>query len=354
MDLEGTIEDAVNDSIADTSTSVDSPAVADNSPDVSTDDAPVADESSAVPSPASAADAAAEDIADEFAKKFGLQSQSVTGRENRIPYSRVKKIVTKAELEAKTAAQKEFDTQFQPKLQEFETKVKDYEGRLEKVAQFEHILDNDPKQFLNMLSGHPAYKEFFEYVSGLVQGGTKEEAAPQQYLDNSTMPQPDVTLADGSQVYSLEGLSKRDEWLARQVEDRAVKAAEQRVAQRYAPIEQEWQAQQRIQQTVPIIQKQIAEARTWDRFTDLEPRIIEVLKADPNISLDRAYLKVYQSDVVPKLQTNRDDMRKSILEELKKQPVSGAPISGTKPNPAPTGPRSLEQIIADEVQAKLR
>jgi len=202
-DMETVIEDAVQDSITpepiDTSLDTSSEVVEDTSTE--TVDEPSSDQLEVKQTGEDLADAAVEAVEDEFGKKFGLQSQGVTGRENRIPSSRVKKIVAKAESEDQTAAQKEFETQFQPKIAEFETKVRDYEERLTRVAQFENILENDPKTFLNMLSEVPAYKPFFDYISQLSQTPAQQQQPP---VLGSEMPQPDQTLTDGSKVYSME------------------------------------------------------------------------------------------------------------------------------------------------------
>ena len=364
MDLEGIIEDSVNDATSpDTTTedttvdtaSTESTEVTSDTTESVVTDAPVT-ESSQVAAPGAPAEQSQE--SDDFAKRFGLQSQSVTGRENRIPYSRVKKIVARAEQEAIAKAKKDLEGAPQPKLQEFETKVKDYEDRLGKVAQFEQMIEFQPREFLNFLSTLPAYKEFFDYINQLSTGTQGQPQKEEAYLDPSTMPQPDETLSDGSKVYSLAGLAKRDEWLARPIEVKALAAAEARIAERYKPMEDQWQAEQRRQQAIPIIQKQIAEARQWQGFADSEPEIIEALKADPNLTLEAAYRKV----VVPKLearvaasQPDRNKMRQEILEELKRKPASTAtPAAQVKPQTPSAGRRSLEDIIQDAANSLKR
>src|SRR5882757_710187 len=64
---------------------------------------------------------------DDFDKKFGLTPTSPTGRENRIPYSRVKKITEKAVTDAKSSWQKDLEASHTPitKYQELETKNRD-------------------------------------------------------------------------------------------------------------------------------------------------------------------------------------------------------------------------------------
>lgn len=351
MDLESTIEDAVNDSVS-TEPEVVEPVETSTEVETSSDTTDVVAETESTQAPAPGqADAPVED---EFAKRFGLQGQSITGRENRIPYSRVKKIVERAEKEALAKAQKATGVEFQPKLAEAETKIRDYEGRLQKVAEFENLIEHQPEQFLNFLSTLPAYKEFFSYIQQLAAGQGTQTAKQDASLDLSDMPQPDQPLPDGTKVYSMEGLQKLLTWQAQQVEARAIRATEERLTQRYKPIEDQWQAEQRRQAAIPVIQRQIAEARTWPGFTDNEAAIVEALKADQNLTIEGAYRKV----VVPKLQEqlttlqpDRDRMRQEIIAELRQRPTStSAPTSQTRPGPQKQGPKSLEDIIREQVE----
>jgi hypothetical protein len=345
-DLEQVIEDSVNDATAPDSTPDTS---VEETPSIETESAerpegaetPEA-ESTQAPTPGSLQEEAVED---EFAKKFGLAANSITGRENRIPYSRVKKIVAKAEQDALAKYKKENEATSQPKFAELETKVKDYEDRLTRVAQFEHIIENDPKTFLNMLAGIPAYKEFFAYIEQLA-------ARPEQPPSSAAQPDADMPQPGPDGLYDMAGLQKLLDWQAKKVEDRVTKQITQQVEQRYDPIRQQWESEQRRQQMIPVIQKQIADARTWPGFAENETEIIEVLKADQNISLEAAYRKVYIPKLQAQAQTTRDDMRRTVLEELKGRPTTtSVPTSAVKPNPTkPQGPRNLEDVIADAVK----
>ena len=293
---------------------------------------------------------------DEFAKRFGIPQTGFAGRENRIPYSRVKKIVEKAQRDEATRLTKELESKFQPQLTDFQTKVQDYEGRLQKVAQFEQILENDPQTFLNMLSQVPAYKPFFDYINQLSPNGP--QAQPQQSqapAQSAEMPQPDQPMADGSKVYSMEGLQKLLDWQAHLVEERAVRSAEERVSKRYAPIEQEWQANQRMQQAMPQIERQIAEARKWDKFVELEPRVIEMLKTDRNISLEGAYIRAYQEAVSTereRLTSDKNKVRAEVLDEIKRRPTStSAPIAPVRSMPQEQqGQQSIDEIIRESMR----
>jgi hypothetical protein len=359
-DLEQVIEDSINDSLApaedttapeETTTSVDA-AVEETTEASAGTEVEATPESNQIASPAQKeAEATTTAQEEDFAKRFGLQSQSVTGRENRIPYSRVKKIVEKNEKDTIARVTKELESKY-AKFPEFETKLKDYEGRLERVAQFENILETEPKTFLGMLSQHPAYKEFFEFVEQAVAAQEKQPAATAAPATTAPegMPQPDATYADGTKGYSQEGLQKLLDWK----EQQAVQKAIAQVEARYKPIEQAWQSQEQMAKMVPIVEKQIAEARQWDKFSELEPKVVEILKNDRNISLERAYVKAYQEATLAersKLTTDRNTIRSEVLAELKKKPASSATTAGAvKPTPAATGPKSMEEIIRESLE----
>ena len=343
--LDQVVADAVDDAALDTTT-------LDAGTDVDTTQTDVSPDQVASPG-ADAVDPAVDPAQqDDFEKEWGIPARSITGRENRVPHTRVREMVTKADKKGYERALKEYEGKSAPQLTEFQTKVKDYEGRLEKVAQFEHVLENDPKTFLQLLSQIPAYKEFFDYVGQLAKGAAAQPQGPAKpTLDHSDMPQPDQVLSDGSKVYSLEGLAQRDEWLARKIEERAVRQAEERFGQRLQPIEQERQQAQRYQQTVQVIERQISDARTWPNFTELEPKIVQILKADPQISLERAYVKAYQDEVVPRHVTDRNKMRTDILAELRQKPVASSGPSGqVRPGAAQQGNRSMDQVIMDALK----
>jgi hypothetical protein len=344
-DLETTIEDAVNDSLdtaapvddVATDTPVDAPA--ETTEVEAPDDVPAVDGNHPV---APGARSPQDVQQDEFARKFGLQAQSVTGRENRIPYSRVKKIVEKNEKDAIARVTRELETKFTPQVTELTSKVTDYESRLQRVAQFEEIMETKPKEFLGMLSKLPAYKDFFDHITKLASGTPVEQ--PKVADPSEGMPQPDQTLPDGSKVYSMEGLRALMDWQAAQVEQRTIKQVEER----YKPIEQAWQSQEQYNKLVPVVEKQIAEARKWPNFTELETEIVSLLKANQNLTLEGAYREAYHRNVAPKLSADRDRIRQEVLAEIKKAPVKApsAPVVATRPKPAVnTAPQSLEDII---------
>ena len=355
------LEDVITSAVEDSQLPVEA-----STEDTPTEETPELETSSETPEavseePAEDADSqleakADEPTADDFDKRFGLQQVSPMGRENRIPYSRVKKITEKAVNEVAEIA---LGRKLNPgeraadvvkahvaQLPELQTRVKDYESRLEKVGEFEDIMANQPQKFLQLLSRVPAYegffaalREFHEAQQGGAQPARQAAQAPADEADD--MPQPD----DG-EGYSMEGLRKLLDWQERRVESRVKKQIEDR----YKPIENAWQEEERLRAVVPVVRAKIDEARKWPKFTDNEEEITRVLASDANISLEAAYQKV----VYPKLLTDRDKMRQELLAEISNTPRSTSVAVRTASKPvAPAGPRSLEDIINAEV-AKLK
>lgn len=283
---------------------------------------------------------------DDFEKRIGIPATSATGRENRIPYSRVRKIVEKAIADE----QKRVESSFNPKVKDYEDKVKDYEGKLEQVAKFEQIMLNDSNKFLKMLSSIPAYVPFFKAVEEAFEKANQLGQAPTPAKPTETvptiddMPAPDQALSDGTKVYSMDGLKALLAWQAKQVEGRVTKQMEER----YKPIESAWQANERIQATLPKVRAQVEEARTWPKFVENEDEIVKTLQADPSISLEKAYQKV----VYPKLLADRNKIREEVLKEMKTAPkATSVATTASKVSPQThTGPRNLEDVISEAVK----
>ena len=305
-------------------------------------------EDQAVTSPAAAHEPPSVD--DTFAKEWGISPQMSSGRENRIPYSRVKTMVEKAQkkaLEPVTA-----------QLTEVQGKVSDYETRLAKVGEFEHILMNDPQKFMNILATIPAYKPLFDILQAKIGEASAPPPTPQPVPQGSPqdeMPAPDQKLADGTLVYSMDGLKALMAWERQEAKKEAV--AE--ISQRYQPFEEEVTrtrherlAQEHLNQLIPQIQSQIAEARTWPQFNDHEPAIVAALNANPMLDLKGAYIQVVMPKLHAGLAPARDKMRAELLKEIQAAPTgpTSAPSGRSRPGAEPTGRRTTEEIIAESIK----
>jgi hypothetical protein len=398
--LETIIEDAVNDATYDSGPVEDtSPTIEDTpAPDVSASDEPPPDAgaetvsadteeptSVQVSSPGNQPDPNAPK--DDFERLAGMPATGVAGRENRIPYSRVKKISEKAVNEVAEAAlgrklnpgEKAVDVvkAHVAQIPQLVATNKDYEQRLNSVGQFETVLSTQPQRFLEMLAGVPAYKEFFQFVeqayTAYERGGnsfaanpavaaqpgptvgqqtgtpTPEHSAP--VVEGDPMPEPDEVLADGSKQYSLEGVKQLLDWNSRQVTAKVTKDITSQFDERFKPMETEWQAQKRIEATLPVVRMQIAEARTWPLFNESENDIVRILESDKNISLEAAYRKV----VFPKILAERTKIKQDVIQEMQRAPVASSAMPtrvATKPvSPNAGGPRNLEDVIKAQIDS---
>jgi len=357
-DLTAVIENSIAE-VTDVETpETDTPALEDAQPDPveASPEAPAEPEpTSQVASPAAKTEDKPVESEDDFAKRHGISAQGAFGKENRIPYSRVKKITANAE-KAKddyyTKLAQEEKSKWDKELGETKAKVADFENKFKSVAEFEKVMVNDKLRFLQLLTNIPGYREIFERMAG---PGQQRQPQQEQPADDGR-PGPDRELADGTRVYSDEGLDKLFKWNQAQ----AIKQAEALVSQKFAPMASEYerlakerQAREYYESQIPRVQKQIEDARKWPLFNENEQKIVEALAADRNLSLDGAYRAV----VLPQLQQqatsqpSREDIRAELLKELQKAPVStSAGVTQTKPVVHKPGARSLEAVIEEAIR----
>lgn len=275
-------------------------------------------------------------VDDPLAKELG-PSHDKKGRENRIPHSRVQKIVQNQI----TKATEPLNT----KVKELEGVRGEYEERLNRVGEVESIMFNQQARFLEILQTIPGYKEL---LSGKVA-----VAAP--VIDpKSEMPKPDVDLGNGKFTYSEEGLQKRLAWEAERTK--------QSTLEELKPLREQFEGQQRIEAMKPHIDAQIEHAASnWEGFVDHHLDILKALTDDrlaqakigkpPKLSLERAYLQV----IIPKLKADRTKMREELLAEIQKAPKStGVPPAKVKAAATDDGPKSIESIIRAQVQTLKR
>lgn len=348
-------EDTSSDTVDTSSTSSSSSSSSDSTETETISDAGA----SSSPAATAVTDGDTGGVTDEFDKRWGLQSKNIGGKENRIPYSRVRKIIEKNEKDTRDKAKKELEAEWTPKLTEATQKVQAYEQRLAQVGQFEQILENDPKQFLQMLSQVPAYKGFFDYIGQLSKAGQATPAgggvpatsgAPVEADD--PMPKPDAKYPDGSIGYSEEGLEKYMQWRERQIEKRLSGRVEQQlqhIQQQVQPLARNYQTEQYIAKLMPQIQSQVEEMRKWPLFVENEAEIVKVLGQNPRISPERAYQMV----VHPKMMADRDRIRQEVMAEVQKAtpvPSTSVPSRQVRPGPQKAGPQTLEDIIRREAE----
>jgi hypothetical protein len=260
---------------------------------------------------------------DDFSK---IPEKDAQGRTNRIPHTRVKKMV---ETAGKKAVETFTKTTHEPLVNE----VNVYRDRFAKIEQVEQTMFNKPPQMLDILLTIPGYKEELERRFGTAAGGGEAARAGA----DDPEPGPDVKNADGTPAgYSQEGLKALRDWDRRQ----AVKLAEERLGSRIKPFEdREKTAQQQREEQARRgagVANELEQATKWDNFVENAEEILKVITEDNNqaMAAERArrgtgklkhtLLSAYHQVVHAKMSADRARVREEILKEMQTAPKSTA------------------------------
>jgi hypothetical protein len=152
-------------------------------------------------------------------------------------------------------------------------------------------------------------------AAGLLQGANGQQPPP----PGSDKPQPDLITEDGRRVYSAQQAEALNDW--------GMKQMEQRIAQRFGPIEQQFQMSQVMAEANSTASQVLQEASQWPHFNECAVEIRDEMIRDKRLSLEGAYRRV----VVPKL---RQLERASVLKELKQKPSATTMNPGRRPTTA--------------------
>lgn len=142
-------------------------------------------------------------------------------------------------------------------------------------------------------------------------------------------PLPDVQTEDGQLLFSAAQNKRYHQWM------------QEKFDQRLAPLEGRAETERTNQEA----QRMLAEAETWDGFTDNMQDIFKELTRDKRLSLEGAYRRV----VVPKL---KNMTREAVLQEIRdKAGASSSNPSGTVASAPPdASKRSLTDLFRVEMQ----
>lgn len=256
-------------------------------------------DSDASVAPSGQADQSTQPQADEYDSMIEAEMGSGHSkkRDNRIPYTRTRKIIEKAK--------KEWAAAQEAAIKQHTDRISQFEQQLEAVAQVEAIIANDPERFIQMLpSINPAYRQYF---------GAAADPLAQAVNRDGTV--------------DLERLTSQ---------------IEQRVSKQFEPLMREHQSRAFIEATLPKVRAQIAEAQKWPLFEENRGEIEKVLQNDQRASLEQAYQRV----VLPKLAASRDAMREEVLAELKQRPHSTSAIPSLAQRQEQAEPQSIEDVVA--------
>lgn len=232
---------------------------------------------------------------DELAAALGIKETGTGKWTSRVAYSKVHKAVK--ELREKLTA-------------DHATAIKGHTDRIstfeQQVAAFDQLVASPEKLLSTLAQVNPAYARFLS-----------------QPPDSNQPPQEIKTIEDLQRVI------------------------DHQVAQRLAPIEQERQQRQVVEQAIPRVKAQLAEAEKWPLFTESKAEILAELQKNPQAGLRDAY----QTVVIPKLAAGRDKVRQDVLSELNARPHSSTVTSTVSGRTAPdTGPRDTQDIIRESIR----
>jgi hypothetical protein len=349
-DLSDIIQQSVHDAedgIIDSPAATDSPEPIDtpvtDSPEPIDTPAPVEEVSPSAAAVDPVAPAATDDLTKEL-EAMGIKAPVAGQRENRLPYSRVVKIVENARkklITAHTAAVKEATDRAAAAGE-----------RLKNMDAVDNLINTDTQRYLTMLANiNPAYRRFLEPATAPAAAA----AIPAAAAVSDPAPAPDAQFPDGSKGYTPEGLQKLLDWQARNIEANVTAKVQAGYDKRFGPIEKQWSANQILQEKIPVVRSQIAAAKqTWGALwtAENEAEIVKVLQANPRVSFEAAVAHV----LVPKTAAQRTSMRNEILKEINARPKAAAkiPAAASTAITEPVGPRTMEQVIADSLKVLKR
>jgi hypothetical protein len=279
---------------------------------------------------------------DDIAKAMeaeGIKAPAKGERENRIPYSRVRKIIE--------TQRKKWDEGKTTEVKTYTEKLTAAEKRLASYLEIDKIASSDAKAYLQLLAQHnPAYAEFLKPA---------QPAAPVEDK-NDPRPAPDAKFPDGTIGYSPEGFDKLLGWERRQAVKDARTQVTQEFEKRFGPIEQQWrneqETQQMISQKLPVVRNQIAQAnKQWgEKLMKDHEADIEKALGDPQLA-EMSFPEVVAHVLLPKLTTDRNKQREEILKELNTRPAAARHTDGVGGASEEKGAKTIEDIIKERVAA---
>ena len=289
--------------------------------------------------------------------ELGLVAPKPGQKENRLPHSRVVKMVDKAETRVRTEMQGEISKR-DSQIAELNTTAQEFR-RLNMLA------EQSPERFIEALAvANPqVWKPIQARLAGapVAASASKPAEAAAPSLAGKPRPQPNVKLADGSLTYDEQGLDQLLQWTTDNAVARATESVTRQFEDRFGPLEQTnktVQEQQRAEawrrEQGPRIQKQIADARAeWGPLFEADYQKAEAggksdiltYMAEHKVSFERACTAV----LLPKLRAERNKIRAEIITELNERPAASAETRTAVKEP--TGPRTMEQVIKESMTA---
>lgn len=275
----------------------------------------------------------ADDIAfDAELAELGLSAPKPGQRDNRIPYSRIRKIVANAKTKWSEKLKGEHTTELTAREQQIK-ELNDLKATYDRA---EKAIESDGEAYIAYLAKtFPAqYGRFAKPADG-----QKAAEKPQE-------PQPDVKYDDGSLGYSPEQFAKLREFdrteAARVAEERAVR----QFNERFGPIEQEYKATQQTNQDIQRVRGDIGKLREqWGGDLIDNPEVQKAIVAHLDANKGVTLVEATRVVAMARISADRTKMRAELLAEMKNAPraAAKAPIAPNRSDAANT--ESIDDII---------
>lgn len=326
-----------------------------------------------------------------FREEVGVSEKRSDGKENRIPYSNVKKIVANQRAKAVEETLNPIAEMLGVKATEYKPEVLKTrldEGaaaitRVQTMAPLTEIMETNPARFMEMLAkAIPGYEVYYNAVKNGGAAAAAAEVKPVVPETPDPMPTEDYPIKDANGVvtgytYSIDGLNKRLAWERRNASKEAVAEARKLMDEKFKPIEDQRtkDANDAAQREAALnlkasIDAQLAQAATWEGWAENKDAILQVL-VDDKAAAERTGSKMkhnlesaYRTVMFPKLKAAGEltaaerakiaaEARKAALDEISKAPTSTSTVVSThvKPVTEHAGPRRLEDVARDAVAA---
>lgn len=274
----------------------------------------------------------AEDLAfDAELAELGLAAPKPGQKDNRIPYSRIRKIVANAKTKWSDKLKGEHTTELTAR----EQKIKDFEDR---EARLDALVESNPDEYISLLGR--MYPDKYK-------GFTRAKVAAAKAAEKVQEPQPDVKYDDGSLGYSPEQFAKLREYDRKESARLAREESSKEFNERFGPIEREYRATQQNHQDVARVRGHIGKLREqWGADVidnpDVQKAIIAHMDANPKATLVEAARTV----ALGRIRADRTTMRAELLKELKGAPRAAdrAPVAPNRSDTADLS-GSLDDII---------
>lgn len=292
---------------------MDDPAVADSTP-------PAAD-AAVTPPPAADAPPAPPVVPEDTLDS--LKAELAGKRDNRIPYSRVTKIVEKAVETAKAAARAEVEAQVA------HYRTPEFQNGLTAMR----VADENPQQFLAALA--QADSRYADLLAGSKLLGSPA-ATPGRAQAKTSEPvvegdvEPDIQLSDGTLGYSADAIRK----LRAQDSARMEQLLNEKL-KKFEPIEQDHRINRLRTEAATVVSAKIASAEKWPGFAEAKNEMAAAISAatqrGERLSLEEAYIQVAIPKMQQKYTTDEAAVRARVVADMNRVAAGATRVAPSAP-----------------------